>query len=134
MNLVKVKTNWKQAFSWTAFVALVTCMIFTSLLVASFFYFGVGKNLRRNESQIIQELEQKIYAQTKNIDDLKLQNEKIHQYLQLWTPIPCDKNLNSGEKWRIKGYGLPEIQSRSYLPMRGEEGDKICSPFLGLSP
>jgi hypothetical protein len=132
MNAPKVKTNWLQAFGWTALVSLVTCVLFIAAAFTALHYFPINNNPNQKVERSIASLSKVIESQAKELVKLKQENKKIYDYIQFWVPIDCPRTRE--EKWVIPGYGLPEIKRRSYLPMCGDEGDKICSPFLELLP
>ena len=127
-----VKTNWLQAFGWTALVSLITCILFTAAAFTAFHFFPFTKDENQKVERSIEALSSIIDGQAKELVKLKQENKKIYDHIQFWVPIDCPRNYE--EKWVIPGYGLPEIKRRSYLPMCGDEGDKICSPFLELLP
>ena len=84
-------------------------------------------------------LEQTIELQSKEISALKEENKKIHNYLQLWTPLdtqrlrqqyedrdkpPTNDDLfNLGPDIIIRGRALPPLRKLSH-------GEKLCLPFL----
>jgi hypothetical protein len=62
-------------------------------------------------------LQQTVIQQNTQLKELREENKKIYDYLNLWTPIDCRRQH---ERWVIPGVGLPEI----VLPDRLTEPEK----------
>ena len=127
-----VKTNWLQAFGWTALVSLITCILFTAAAFTAFHFFPFAKDEKQGVETNLAALSEIIQSQAQELNNLKIENKKIYDHIKFWTPLDCPRNYE--EKCVIPGYGLPEIKRRSYLPLCEDTGDKICSPFLELLP
>ena len=117
-----VKTNWGSAMSWTALVAALTCTIFAAILMGTL-YFGGVFDPDTGATDVSQSVNKRVDVLSAEVRALRKHNEKMGKYLEGWTPLKCRKELGIKEKWRIPGYGLPEIVPNSYIQM---EGDFIC--------
>jgi len=123
----KLKTNYLSATVWTAIVAALVCSMFMGFLLYFVNESNIEDNLSKAVNQAVISLEQSVLQQNKEIQSLRAENKKIHEYLKLWTPI--DNRLPPGveERWKLKGYGLPEYEFQSYNIC--QEGN-LCLPFL----
>jgi len=83
--------NYISAFVWTVIVATMVCAIYTGFLLFLVDQSGIEDNLTKAANQAIINLERVIETQNKEIKLLKQQNKKIHDYLQLWTPMDLEK-------------------------------------------
>ena len=135
----KVKTNYLSAVVWTSVVATVVCTIFMGLLLYVVNESRIEERLEQAASHALYNLENVIKQQNIELQQLKAENKKIHNYLQLWTPIdtqrlrqqyedrgkpPTDDDLfNLGPDIIINGRALPPLR-------RFNHGEKICLPFL----
>ena len=121
------KTYYLSATLWTAVVATLVCSIFMGLLLYIVNESNIEDNLAKAVNHAVVSLEQSVLQQNKEIQSLREENKKIHEYLKLWTPI--DNRLPPGveEKWKIKGYGLPEYELQSHNICKE---NTQCLPFL----
>ena len=133
------KPNYITATVWTTIVAVLVCGVFSGFLLYLYNESNVEETLSRAVSQAVMGLEQTIQLQSKEISALKEENKKIHNYLQLWTPLdiqslrqryedrhkpPSEDDLfNMGPDIIIRGRALPSLRKLSH-------GEKICLPFL----
>ena len=125
--LSQPKTSYLSATIWTAIVAALVCSIFMGFLLYIVNESNIEDNLTKAVSQAISGLKQSVNQQNNEIQSLRAENKKIHEYLKLWTPINNRLPPGVEEKWKIKGYGLPTYELRSYnLPAE----DAQCLPFL----
>ena len=113
--LPKPKANYLSATLWTAVVATLVCSIFMGLLLYVVNESNIEGNLTKAVSQAISGLKQSVNQQNNEIQNLRAENKKIHEYLKLWTPINNRLPPGVEERWKIKGYGLPtyELQSQN---------------------
>jgi hypothetical protein len=125
--LPQPKTSYLSATIWTAVVATLVCSIFMGLLLYIVNESNIEDNLAKAVNHAVVSLEQSVLQQNKEIQSLREENKKIHEYLKLWTPI--DNRLPPGveEKWKIKGYGLPEYELQSHNICKE---NTQCLPFL----
>jgi len=133
------KPNYITATVWTTIVAVLVCGVFSGFLLYLYNESNVEETLSRAVSQAVMGLEQTIELQSKEISELKEENKKIHNYLQLWTPLDtqrlrqryedrhkppsADDLFNLGPDIIIRGRSLPPLRKLSH-------GEKICLPFL----
>ena len=133
------KPNYSTATVWTTIVAVLVCGVFSGFLLYLYNESNVEETLSRAVSQAVMGLEQTIELQSKEIAALREQNKKIHNYLQLWTPLdtqrlrqryedrhkpPSEDDLfNVGPDIIIRGRALPPHRKLSH-------GEKLCLPFL----
>ena len=133
------KPNYITATVWTTIVAVLVCGVFSGFLLYLYNESNVEETLSRAVSQAVMSLEQTIELQSKEISALKEENKKIHNYLQLWTPLdtqrlrqqyedrdkpPTNDDLfNLGPDIIINGHPLPPLR-------RLNHGEKLCLPFL----
>jgi len=125
--LPQPKTNYLSATIWTAVVATLVCSIFMGLLLYVVNESNIEDNLTKAVSQAISGLKQSVNQQNTEIQSLREENKKIHEYLKLWTPINNRLPPGVEERWKIKGYGLPAYELQSYNLCRE---DAQCLPFL----
>ena len=125
--LPQPKTSYLSATIWTAVVATLVCSIFMGLLLYVVNESNIEDNLTKAVSQAISGLKQSVLQQNNEIQNLRAENKKIHEYLKLWTPINNRLPPGVEERWKIKGYGLPTYELRSHS-LR-EETDQ-CLPFF----
>ena len=132
------KPNYITATVWTTIVAVLVCGVFSGFLLYLYNESNVEETLSRAVSQAVMSLEQTIQLQSKEISALKEENKKIHNYLQLWTPLdtqrlrkqyedrhkpPTEDDLfNLGPEIIINGRALPPLR-------RLNLEDGICLPF-----
>ena len=83
--------NYITAFIWTVIVAAMVCAIYTGFLLFLFNQSGIEDNLKSAANHAIINLERVIESQNKEINLLRQQNKKIHDYLELWTPLDLQK-------------------------------------------
>jgi hypothetical protein len=133
------KPNYITATIWTTIVAVLVCGVFSGFLLYLYNESNVEETLSRAVSQAVMSLEQTIELQSKEISALKEENKKIHNYLQLWTPLDtqrlrqqyedrhkpptADDLFNTGPDIIIRGRALPPLRKLSH-------GEKLCLPFL----
>ena len=125
--LPKPKANYLSATIWTAVVATLVCSIFMGLLLYVVNESNIEGNLTKAVSQAISGLKQSVNQQNNEIQSLRAENKKIHEYLKLWTPINNRLPPGVEERWKIKGYGLPTYELQSY---NLQEATVQCLPFL----
>ena len=135
------KPNYLSAVVWTSVVATVVCTIFMGLLLYVVNESQIEERLEKAASQAIYNLESTIKAQSTEMQKLREENKKIHNYLLLWTPL--DAQRRAAERCKIfeekddawsKG---PNILFRDYqLPQRISQSANVCQegnlclPFL----
>jgi hypothetical protein len=133
------KPNYITATVWTTIVAVLVCGVFSGFLLYLYNESNVEETLSRAVSHAVMGLEQTIQLQSKEISALKEENKKIHNYLQLWTPLDtqrlrqryedrhkpptADDLFNTGPDIIIRGRALPPHKKLSH-------GEKLCLPFL----
>ena len=133
-----IKPNYITATVWTTIVAVLVCGVFSGLLLYLYNESNIEETLSQAVNQAIISLEQTIELQSKEISALKEENKKIHNYLQLWTPLdtqtlrkqyedkhkpPTEDDLfNLGPEIIINGRALPPLR-------RLNLEDGICLPF-----
>ena len=133
------KPNYITATVWTTIVAVLVCGVFSGFLLYLYNESNVEETLSRAVSQAVMNLEQTIQLQSKEISALKAENKKIHNYLQLWTPIDtqrlrqryedrhkpptADDLFNSGPDIINRGRALPPLRKLNH-------GEKLCLPLL----
>ena len=133
------KPNYISATLWTTLVAVLVCSVFAGFLLYLYNESNIEETLSMAVSRAIISLEQTIELQSKEITKLKAENKKIHDYLQLWTPLdtqrlrqqyedrdkpPTNDDLfNLGPDIIINGRALPPLR-------RLNHGEKLCLPFL----
>ena len=125
--LPQPKTSYLSATIWTAVVATLVCSIFMGLLLYVVNESNIEDNLTKAVSQAISGLKQSVNQQNNEIQNLRAENKKIHEYLKLWTPINNRLPPGVEERWKIKGYGLPAYELQSY---NLQEATVQCLPFL----
>jgi hypothetical protein len=125
--LPQPKTSYLSATIWTAVVATLVCSIFMGLLLYVVNESNIEGNLTKAVSQAISGLKQSVNQQNNEIQSLRAENKKIHEYLKLWTPINNRLPPGVEERWKIKGYGLPTYELQSY---NLQEATVQCLPFL----
>ena len=103
----KFKPNYTAAFFWTAIVSALSSTMFIFGLVYYIQSTGFLDGLDKRNKQIVLQLRQQLDEQSNVIEQMIEENKKILKYLELWTPLKCQKQFPD-EKWRIPGYGLPE--------------------------
>ena len=132
------KPNYITATVWTTIVAVLVCGVFSGFLLYLYNESNIEETLSQAVDQAIISLEQTIELQSKEISELKEENKKIHNYLQLWTPLdtqrlrqryedrhkpPSEDDLfNLGPEIIINGRALPPLR-------RLNLEDGICLPF-----
>jgi len=133
------KPNYISATLWTTLVAVLVCSVFAGFLLYLYNESNIEETLSMAVSRAIISLEQTIELQSKEITKLKAENKKIHDYLQLWTPLdlqrlvrnqknknkpPTEEDLwNLGPDIIINGRALPPLR-------RFNLEDGICLPSL----
>ena len=139
-KVTKIKTNYLSAVVWTSVVAAVVCTIFMGLLLYIVNESKIEDRLEKAASHSLYNLEAVIKEQSIEMQKLRVENKKIHDYLQLWTPL--DAQRRAAERCKVfdkegawdKG---PNILFRdqklpSYTPNSTntcQEGN-LCLPFL----
>ena len=123
----RIKPNYLSAMVWTSVVAAVVCTIFMGLLLYVVNESKLEDRLEKAATQALSGLEFVIKQQSTEIQQLRAENKKIHEYLKLWTPINNRLPPGVEEKWKIKGYGFPTYELRSHS-VREEAAQ--CFPFL----
>ena len=132
------KPNYITATVWTTIVAVLVCGVFSGFLLYLYNESNVEETLSLAVSQAVMSLEQTIQLQSKEISALKEENKKIHNYLQLWTPLDtqrlrqryeyrhkpptADDLFNTGPDIIIRGRALPPLRKLS-------QEEKLCLPF-----
>ena len=122
----KLKTNYLSATVWTAIVAALVCSIFMGLLLYIVNESNIEDNLSKAVDHAVISLEQAVLQQNKEIQSLREENKKIHDYLKLWTPIHRKLPPGVKEVWKIPGYGVPRYELRSTEVC---EEELLCSYF-----
>ena len=112
-NVKPIKPNYLSAVIWTSVVAAIVCSIFMGLLLYLVNESNIESNIENAASHAVYNLQQTVIQQ----NELREENKKIYDYLNLWTPIDCRRQH---ERWVIPGVGLPEI----VLPDRLTEPEK----------
>ena len=136
--LPQPKTNYLSATIWTAVVATLVCSIFMGLLLYVVNESNIEDNLAKAVSQAISGLKQSVNQQNNEIQNLRAENKKIHEYLKLWTPMDTqrlrqryedrhkpptsDDLFNSGPDIIIRGRALPPLRKLN-------QEEKLCLPF-----
>ena len=132
------KPNYITATVLTTIVAVLVCGVFSGFLLYLYNESNIEETLSQAVNQAIISLEQTIELQSKEISALKEENKKIHNYLQLWTPLdtqrlrkqyedrhkpPTENDLfNLGPEIIINGRALPPLR-------RLNLEDNLCLPF-----
>ena len=116
-NVKPIKPNYLSAVIWTSVVAAIVCSIFMGLLLYLVNESNIESNIENAESHAVYNLQQTVIQQNTQLKELREENKKIYDYLNLWTPIDCRRQH---ERWVIPGVGLPEI----VLPDRLTEPEK----------
>ena len=101
-----IKPNYLSAIVWTSIVAAIVCSIFMGLLLYLVNESNIESNIENAVSHAVYNLQQTVREQNTQLKELKEENKKIYDYLNLWTPIDCRRQH---ERWVIPGVGLPEI-------------------------
>ena len=134
------KPNYLSAVVWTSVVATVVCTIFMGLLLYVVNESHIEERLEKAASQAIYSLETTIKAQSTEMQKLREENKKIHNYLLLWTPM--DAQRRAAERCKIfeeddAGPRGPNILFRDYqLPQHIPQSANVCQegnlclPFL----
>jgi hypothetical protein len=131
------KPNYISATVWTTIVAVLVCSVFAGFLLYLYNESNIEETLSMAVSRAIISLEQTIELQSKEITKLKAENKKIHDYLQLWTPLdlqrlqrkhknktPTEDDLfDLGPDIIINGRALPPLR-------RLNLEDGLCLPSL----
>ena len=112
-----IKPNYLSAIVWTSIVAAIVCSIFMGLLLYLVNESNIESNIENAASHAVYNLQQTVVQQNTQLKELREENKKIYDYLNLWTPIDCRRQH---ERWVIPGIGLPEI----VLPDRLMEPEK----------
>jgi len=116
-NVKPIKPNYLSAVIWTSVVAAIVCSIFMGLLLYLVNESNIESNIENAASHAVYNLQQTVVQQNTQLKELREENKKIYDYLNLWTPIDCRRQH---ERWVIPGVGLPEI----VLPDRLTEPEK----------
>ena len=116
-NVKPIKPNYLSAVIWTSVVAAIVCSIFMWLLLYLVNESNIEINIENAASHAVYNLQQTVIQQNTQLKELREENKKIYDYLNLWTPIDCRRQH---ERWVIPGVGLPEI----VLPDRLTEPEK----------
>ena len=116
-NVKPIKPNYLSAVIWTSVVAAIVCSIFMGLLLYLVNESNIESNIKNAASHAVYNLQQTVIQQNTQLKELREENKKIYDYLNLWTPIDCRRQH---ERWVIPGVGLPEI----VLPDRLTEPEK----------
>ena len=101
-----IKPNYLSAIVWTSIVAAIVCSIFMGLLLYLVNESNIESNIENAASHAVYNLQQTVIQQNTQLKELREENKKIYDYLNLWTPIDCRRQH---ERWVIPGVGLPEI-------------------------
>tara|TARA_R110000796_G_scaffold59362_1_gene136769 strand:- start:2677 stop:3180 length:504 start_codon:yes stop_codon:yes gene_type:complete len=135
----QVRPNYVSAMVWTSVVAAVVCTIFMGLLLYLVNESNIEDRLEKAASHSLYNLEAVIKEQSIEMQKLRAENKKIHDYLLLWTPM--DAQRRATERCKIFEKGTwdkgPNILFRSqklpsYIPNSTntcQEGN-LCLPFL----
>ena len=132
------KPNYITATVWTTIVAVLVCGVFSGFLLYLYNESNIEETLSQAVDQAIVSLEQTIQLQSKEISELKEENKKIHNYLQLWTPMDsqrlrqryedrqkpptADDLFNTGPDIIIRGRALPPLRKLN-------QEEQLCLPF-----
>ena len=81
----KVKTNYLSAVVWTSVVATVVCTIFMGLLLYVVNESRIEERLEQAASHALYNLESVIKQQNIEIQQLKAENKKIYNHLQIYS-------------------------------------------------
>jgi len=125
----EIKTNYISAVVWTSVVAAIVCSVFMGFLVYFVNESNLEENLQKAANHAVYNLERIVTQQNEELNNLREENKKIHDYLKLWTPINNRLPPGVEEKWKIKGLGLPEYKFKEYSTVPFSE-DTQCLPFL----
>lgn len=112
------KANWLSGMLWTALVSAVTCTIFASIMLGSFYLAGFF-DPDTGAVDVSQSVNRRVDTLAAEVKALREHNEEMAKYLEAWTPLKCRKELGIKEKWIIPGLGLPEIVPQSYSNLKG---------------
>jgi ElaB/YqjD/DUF883 family membrane-anchored ribosome-binding protein len=93
------KINYISAFIWTSVVAAIICSIFLGFLLFLINESNIEENLTQAATSAVTSLEQMVQRQNEEIKTLREENKKIHNYLQLWTPM--DAQRRAAERCKI---------------------------------
>lgn len=118
------KVNWLSGMTWTVLVSGITCAIFASIMIGTFYLAGFF-DPDTGAADVSQSVNQRVEALAAEVKALREHNEEMGKYLQAWTPLKCQRELGVKEIWPlgIPGLGLPEVVKRNYLQV---EGAFIC--------
>lgn len=131
------KPNYISATVWTTIVAVLVCSVFAGFLLYLYNESNIEETLSMAVSRAIISLEQTIELQSKEITKLKAENKKIHDYLQLWTPLDLQRLQRKHKNKTPTEDGLfdlgPDIiiNGRALPPLRRLNlEDGLCLPSL----
>jgi len=109
----KNKVNWKSGFVMTVLIAGITSFIFVLLLVSYLEFTGFLDGLDAKSKEVVKSLQQQVELQSNQISEMSESQKKTINYLKLWTPIKFSPDKS--ERWKITGYGLPEVTKQSNI-------------------
>jgi len=102
----KIRPNYISAVVWTAITTFIVCVLFVAAVLIGLDYFGVYDKIAAQNTRAVRTLTVEVKKNAKEFEAMKEQTKEMRQQLNLWTPIGCRPK----ENWRIKGYGLPELE------------------------
>jgi len=125
----EIKTNYVSAIVWTSAVAAIVCSMFMGLLLYFVNESNLEENLQKAANHAVYNLERIVTQQNVELQSLREENKKIHDFLKLWTPKLHALPPGVKEKWKITGYGVPKYTYEKYNDLSCLEGD-ICLPLF----
>ena len=93
--LPQPKTNYLSATIWTAIVAALVCSIFMGFLLYIVNESNIEDNLAKAVNHAVVSLEQSVLQQNKEIQSLRAENKKIHEYIDIGTVQSLGKYILS---------------------------------------
>jgi len=105
-----VKPNYLFAVAWTAITTFIVCVLFVSVVLLGLDYFGVYDKIATQNIEAVKVLTLEVRKNAQEFRAVKEQSEEMRKKLDLWTPIECLPQ----KRWKIKGYGLPELENHSF--------------------
>ena len=106
--------------AWTALVSGLTCAIFASIMMTTFYLTGFF-DPDTGAADVSQSVNQRVEVLSAEVKALREHNEEMGKYLEAWTPLKCRRELGEKEVWPlgVPGLGLPEIVPRSHMQVQG---------------
>jgi hypothetical protein len=109
-NTKTIKPNYLSAIAWTAITTFIVCVLFVSAVLLGLDYFGVYDKIATQNTEAVKVLTLEVKKNAQEFRAVKEQSEEMRKKLDLWTPIECLPK----KRWKIKGYGLPELENHSF--------------------